>query len=170
MLTLRELFESDEQAFRTSLKEWDGQQLSWFTLDWKPSTPFSDHLDKLRNNRQGINIPDDWVPSTMLYGFVDGTIVGRLNIQHRLTEKLLHRGGHIGYAVAPRYRGQGYATAMVRQSLPYARVLGITRALITCGESNMASWKIIEKVGGQLENKVWDEKENEMFRRYWVDL
>lgn len=31
-----------------------------------------------------------------------------------------------------------------------------------------SSWRIIEKLGGQLECTIWDDEEQEMIRRYWV--
>jgi predicted acetyltransferase len=170
MLTLRELTETDKPAFLAGLKAWEGENLAWHTFEWKPGMSFTDHLAKLRNNRAGIGLLEGRVPSTMFYGFVDGEIIGRVNVRHQLTENLLVRGGHIGYAVAPRFRRRGYATEMVRQALPYLRTLGIPRALITCDDGNAASCKIIEGIGGQLENKIWDSADQKMVRRYWVKL
>ena len=45
---------------------------------------------------------------------------------------------------------------------------GLKKVLITCDDKNVASYKIIEKNGGQLENKVADE--GRITRRYWIDL
>lgn len=168
-LSLRELVESDEEAFLIGLKEWDGEDLSWYTFDWKPGMSFREHILKLKNSREGIGLAEGWVPSTMFYGFVDGQIVGRVSVRHRLTPTLLRRGGHMGYSVAPRFRGQGFASEMVRQSLPYLRQLGIKKALVTCADDNIGSRKIIERLGGQLENEIRDDEEDEMIRRYWVE-
>lgn len=79
-------------------------------------------------------------------------------------------GGNIGYSVAEKYRGNGYATEMVRQVLPYCKQLGMTKLMVSCADDNAPSWKIIEKFGGTLEDKVWDEEENETIRRYWIQL
>ena len=132
--------------------------------------PFADYLEKLRKNKLGEDLKSDWVPNSMFYGFVDGEIVGRMSIRHRLNDFLLQRGGHMGYAVAPRFRRRGYALEMVHQVLPICRGLGITRMLVTCTDENDASWRIIERIGGVLENKVWDECHKELVRRYWVTL
>lgn len=170
MLTLRELSEADEAAFLEGLKEWEGEELSWYTFDWKPGISFGDHLLALKRNREGVGLPGGRVASTMFYGFVSGAIVGRLHVRHELNPRLLHRGGHIGYAVAPRFRKKGFASEMVRQVIPRLRELGITRALVTCSDGNEPSWRIIESLGGQLENKVWDEEDEETIRRYWLAL
>ncbi|MBX7246942.1 MAG: GNAT family N-acetyltransferase [Candidatus Sumerlaeaceae bacterium] len=169
-LILRELNAGDEAAFLEGWREWEGEDLTWYAFDWKPGMPFAEYLERLRKNSLGIDLPEDHVASTMLYGFVDGAIVGRVSIRHRLTETLLQRGGHMGYAVAPRFRRQGYAFEMARLAIPICRNLGLERILVTCTDANEPSWRIIERLGGTLENKAWCELHNEVIRRYWIDL
>ncbi|MGD0065338.1 MAG: hypothetical protein ABSB76_18045 [Streptosporangiaceae bacterium] len=57
---------------------------------------------------------------------------------------------------------RGHATAMLAAALPVARSLGITRALLTSDEDNLASRKVIEANGGVLEDKSSGKV------RYWV--
>ena len=102
------------------------------------------------------------VPSTTLW-WVDGAeYLGRIAVRHRLTPKLLEKGGHIGYDVRPSARRQGHATAMLRAALPVARGLGITLALITCDADNEASRRVIEANGGVLED------ERDGLQRFWA--
>jgi predicted acetyltransferase len=102
------------------------------------------------------------VPCTTLW-WVDGDdYLGRLAIRHRLTDFLREVGGHIGYDVRPSRRREGHASAMLQQSLPWARELGIDRALVTCDLDNVGSIRVIENAGGELE----DVRGNK--RRYWV--
>jgi predicted acetyltransferase len=56
--------------------------------------------------------------------------------------------GHIGYAVVPWKRRQGYATAALRQLLPMARLEGLPYVEITTDRSNVASQRVIEANGG----------------------
>ena len=103
-----------------------------------------------------------WVPQTTLW-WVDGAeYLGRLAIRHRLTDSLLQFGGHIGYDVRPSARKRGHATAMLRASLPWARALGIERALVTCDHDNVGSRKVIEANGGV------EDRPNALKLRYWV--
>lgn len=170
MLVLRALTEDDEAAFVAGAAAWDGEDLSWHTFDWKPGVPYADVLSRLRRNAAGLELKPGRVPSTMLYGFVDGEIVGRVNIRHALNDSLLRRGGHVGYAVAPPYRRRGHATEMVRQGLDECRRLGLARVLVTCADDNTPSWRIIERYGGVLENTVHDDVDDELVRRYWIAL
>ncbi len=169
-LTLRKLTIDDELAFWAGLKEWQGEELDWYTFVWREGMSYPEMLEALNKAENGIDLVPGHVPCTMFYGFVDSEIVGRVNIRHALTESLTVRGGHVGYAVAPKFRGQGYATQMLKQALPLAKHLGIKSALLTCREDNIASWKIIESCSGKLENTIWDEKDQTNIRRYWMPL
>lgn len=147
-----------------------GEDLSWYTFSWFPGMSYTELLARAADEVAGRNLAPGRVAASMLYGFVDGAIVGRVSIRHSLNDYLLHRGGHVGYAVAPSYRRRGYAGEMFRQALPICRVLGIGKLLVTCGDANEASWRIIEAHGGVLENKVYDAEDEETIRRYWLTL
>lgn len=167
-LTLRELTENDEQAFFEGAKLWTGEAPYWYSFAWKPRMSFQEMLTILKKEKAGIDLAPGRVPHTMLYGFVDGKIIGRVSIRHELNESLRKRGGHIGYAVAPIYRRKGLATEMVRQALEYCRTLNISPVMVSCADHNTGSWKIVEHFGGKLEDKVWDDQDKEMIRRYWI--
>jgi predicted acetyltransferase len=84
------------------------------------------------------------VPVTELW-FVDWPdYIGTVIIRHRLTPALAREGGHIGYHVVPRHRGRGHATQMLAQAKPACQALGLTELLITCGEDNIGSRRVIE--------------------------
>lgn len=166
---LRQLTANDEYAFFAGMKEWSEQDLGWYTFSWKPGMTFSEMLEILRTEHLGINIHPERVPHTMLYGFADGVIVGRVSVRHTLNERLARRGGHIGYAVAPKYRRQGFAKRMLPLALDFTRThLGLPEVMLTCGDDNQASSGLIEKFGGVLKDKVWDDEDEEMIRRYWI--
>lgn len=167
-LQLRQLADQDEVAFLKWVQDWKDEDPLWATFAWKPGMTHQDHLAELENQKDKTKIAKDRVPATMFYGFVENTIVGRINIRHELNDHLLQRGGHLGYAVSPKFRKQGYATQMFRLGLQKCRDLGLSEILITCTDENVASWRVIEKFGSQLENRILDDEDKKLVRRYWL--
>ena len=129
------------------------------------------YLEVLQAQVRGEGLPPNHVPTTFLFAFDEGRVVGRASIRHHLNERLLRMGGHIGYVVVPEFRRRGYATAILRQSLEIAHArLGIGRVLVTCDDDNVGSIKTIERNGGVLENVVTGPDLPNPKRRYWIDL
>lgn len=169
-LILRELNADDEVAFFEGLEEWKKEGVSWFTFLWSSGMSFGEHLQLLDLQKNPISVGSGQVASTMLYAFVREKIVGRINIRHELNTALMERGGHIGYAVNPKYRGRGYGFEIYRQGLGICQKLGLEKVLITCGDQNTPSWRIVEGYSAHLENRFFDKIKNEYVRRYWVTL
>lgn len=141
----------------------------WDTLAGKS---FDKYVEIAPEFIEGKHIPDDHVPGIFLFAFNrDGDIVGRTSIRFELTEQLLKVGGHIGYGVCPRFRKQGYATAILEESLKYVRenLPELKKVLVTCNEDNIASKKTIERNGGVLENII-DAGKSVRTMRYWIIL
>ena len=169
-LILRRLCQSDEKSFLEGLKDWEGEDLTWYTFDWHQGMDFSQLLERLDKNQRGEDIPKNFVPSTMLYAFIGEQIVGRVSIRHELNEALKKRGGHIGYAVAPRFRKQGYAKEMLTQALSFCNSRGLSEVIITCSKDNIVSVKLIEGVNSQYIESFFDEESGEVTNRYIVSL
>ena len=63
--------------------------------------------------------------------------------------------GHVGYKLARRYWGKGYATEAVRALVDYGfRVLNLHRVYATVHPENAASIRVLEKVGMVLEGRL----------------
>ena len=96
-------------------------------------------------------------------------LLGAINIRHYLNDYLLNYGGHIGDGIRPSERGKGYATEMIRLSLPECKKLGLNKVLMVCNKSNIASAKTIIKNGGILENEFTTE-DGKTYQRYWIHI
>ncbi len=165
---VRELNINDEAAFLRGFKYWEGEDLSWYTFEFEFNDSFEKHLLRLEKNKLGIDLASNRVPSTMLYGFYEGEIIGRVSIRHELNEYLSTIGGHIGYSVAPKFRRKGLATKMLSEGLEYCKShLKLKEVLVTCDDDNVASIKTIEKNGGIFENRYVSNDGKEIKRRYW---
>jgi len=141
-----------------------------FAHYYDPGLSFEAYLRVLEDAEHGRHLPEGHVPSTLLFGFVESDIVGRLMLRHSLNEFLVRIGGHIGYVVVPEHRGRGYATEMLRQGLDLARSTALARVLVTCDEDNGASRRVIEKCGGQYEDSYVGPEVAVAKRRYWIAL
>ena len=167
-LVLRVPTPSDEREFLRAHGA-TSPSVSNFLHYYEDGMPFRRYLEVLAEQERGENLLPDHVPETFLFAFAGTSIVGRVSIRHALTPFLERVGGHIGYVVVPDYRRQGYATAILRQSLQIARQkLGLTRVLVTCDDDNVGSIRVIEKNGGVLESVVTGPDSEKPKRRYWI--
>ena len=94
-------------------------------------------------------------------------VLGGIALRHELHESGMQLG-HIGYGIQPSARRRGLATWALGRMLDEARGLGLTRVLIVCEASNLASAKTIEHHGGVL-GDVRDTGYGPM-RRYWITI
>jgi predicted acetyltransferase len=131
---------------------------------------FSSYVNRLLGEALGKNLPKGYVPHTALWLTDKNEFIGRVDIRHSLTEKLLREGGHIGYDIRPSKRNQGYGRKILKFALAKAKTLGLTKVLVTCDETNIPSKKIIETNGGVFENSIDLGKRKTRKLRYWFDV
>lgn len=100
-------------------------------------------------------ITDGWkVPATTYWLYADGVPVGFGKLRHCLTDALRKAGGHIGYAIAPAYRGKGYGKELLRLLLREANEMGIEKVLVTIRLSNTASQAVAFANGGVVTDRT----------------
>lgn len=131
---------------------------------------FETYLQRLEDGKDPTKVPEGWVASTTFWMVEQGQFVGAISFRHELNDALRTFGGHIGYGVAPKFRGKGYATTALRKVLDDARLQGHQQVLLTCDDSNLASRKVIENNGGALEGVYSVSQSPVPIRRYWIKL
>lgn len=61
----------------------------------------------------------------------------------------------IGFAIAPRYQGRGYATKAVRLLVGYLFARGKQRITACCDARNAASVAVLERLGMRRKGHLW---------------
>jgi predicted acetyltransferase len=85
-----------------------------------------------------------------------------------VSEKTL---GHLGYSVVPWRHNRGYATQALTMMLPEARRVGLTKLYAVCKPDNVASHRVLEKVGAVMtEERIFPDYNPEPRRRYVLAL
>ena len=164
-----------KESFLEALKEYQ-QEKSKYRQDLNVlnvaelDKNFQLYINKLADESAGKNLPAGYIPHTNYWLVNKDEFIGRVDIRHSLTEKLLREGGHIGYDIRPTKRKEGYGRKILKLALLKAKALGITKVLITCDENNFASKKIIEGNGGIFENSLSVGKNRPRKLRYWITL
>lgn len=163
-MILRELTVEDEIAFYQMLDEWEDSSGFNLLFGLVSDLTFEKFLGLMKDLSEGKNLSPSEVPTTSLYGFVDGAIVGKVSIRHSLNPHFEKTAGHVGYGVVDKYRGNGYGAAMLARALEFAKGIGLEKVLLICEEENLASIKIIQKNGGVLVST------SEKRMRFWIEL
>lgn len=156
-----------ETLFRNYINEWyelNEHVVPWST-DEKQHGGFKKMLDM---QKAGLHPTDsNFVKAETFVLIVEDEIVGASNIRYGLNTSLRKKGGHIGYGVSPKYRGNGYATKILNLSLQKLKQNNINNVLITCDEDNIASAKVILNNGG-IEAEPFISENQEKTRRFWI--
>jgi predicted acetyltransferase len=147
-------------------------------LDLRSPEDFGAWVDLMHaGERPGPHLPEGSVPSTVRWAVENDEYLGTIDLRHTLGNRALDElFGHIGYSVRPSARKRGVAAFMLQSILETAMHLGLERVLLTCEDSNEASWRTIEAAGGVLESvRQPDDFARELgystpMRRYWITL
>ena len=116
---------------------------------------FAAYVLGLKDEAAGVDLPAGWVPATK-YILVndDGEYVGIFNLRHELNDALRAGAGHIGYGIAPEWRGHGYATEGLRLTLLKARdEFGIREAYLSVHKDNPASLAVQRHLGARVDHE-----------------
>ena len=80
---------------------------------------------------------------------VNNTAVGKISIRFGSNYHSYYNG-NVGYEIDKEYRGNKYAYKACKIVMQVAREHGMAELILTCDESNIASYKTIEKLGAEL--------------------
>lgn len=134
-------------------------------------TDFDTFVQHAIDYSQGKNLEPGHVPASSLWLMENNEFIGAVSIRHELNDFLKKFGGHVGYAIRPSKRNQGYGTKALALALTYLKEKGVKYAFVTCDEDNIASQKIIKQNGGVLQDIVEiPENPGKRTMRWWIEL
>ena len=139
-----------EDSYESYIRELGSAERYPFPLDYA-FDDFPALVKRLNNYALGVDLPEDLVPNSTFWLVEENDIVGVSSLRHRLTDRLKLLGGHIGFGVRPSAQGRGVAKELLKRTLVRAGELGITDVMIICLKDNVASARVIQANGGQLE-------------------
>ncbi|AIY79902.1 GNAT family N-acetyltransferase [Clostridium botulinum] len=168
LITLTSSYKTEWESLISEFEE-NGEKLIPLAMKGHANT-FEEFLIEAYKNSKGIDLPDGIVPSDIYFLVDDNSkyLIGAIDIRHYLNEYLLKYGGNIGYGIRPSERKKGYATEMLYLALEECKTKGLSKVLITCFKSNVASANTIIKNGGILENEIAES--GNVKQRYWIQL
>jgi predicted acetyltransferase len=129
---------------------------------------FSGYVAMLKDAANGIGLREGHVPHLTFWLVMNDEILGVSNLRHRVNERLLRDGGHIGFGIRPSARRKGYGAHLLGATLLEAGKLGLGRLLLTCDRNNVASARTIIRNGGELDSEEFIPERNRVISRYWI--
>lgn len=112
---------------------------------------FDNALETIIAQSKGNELPEGYVPQTIFYLWDNDVIVGTFHLRHYLNESLANGSGHIGYYIAPEYRGMGYATKGLKLAVEEARkIIPENEIHLRCDKDNLVSLKVMVNNGGYI--------------------
>lgn len=135
----------------------------YFNMYKKSLDNFEQYVNKLDNNAKGLDLPEGYIPSSTFWLVNDiNKVLGVIRIRHQAIP--LH--GHIGYDIAPRYRGNGYGNKILELALPLANQLGIKQVILNCESTNIRSEKVIKANNGVLFKTI--EEDGKLYNQFII--
>ena len=135
---------------------------------------FAAYIDAITDQTGSVRLPTGQivpkVPFSVFWLVEGDEFIGETHVRHKLNDYLIKEGGNVGYGIRPSRRGQGYGKLILALALDECRRIGLARVLLTCLQDNVASARIIEANGGELENVIADPAGRGPLRRYWIAL
>lgn len=118
----------------------------------------------------GQNLPEGRLKATtfLVVRLKDNAVIGVVSLRHELNDYLYNYAGNISYTIAPCGSKNNYASLMLEQLVQKARILEMSRLLITCVEGNKKAEEAILRNKGEFINEVFDPTNAKLIKRYWI--
>lgn len=116
---------------------------------------FSSNIDAMSDGKIALRISqkyqgdDELLPFYYYDIFINNTAVGKISVRIGNNYHSYYNG-NIGYEIDKEYRSNNYAYKACKLVLQVAKAHGMNELILACDESNISSYKTIEKLGANL--------------------
>lgn len=108
---------------------------------------------------KGKNLPENWIPVTTYFLYINERPVGIGRIRHYSSEYLERKGvGNLGYGIAKSSRGKGYGDVLFKSLLDKCKIMGYSKIRLYPYIENFATNKIMLRNGAKLIGTLDNEK------------
>lgn len=113
---------------------------------------YKNWLQDADNHSKGLNLPDDWIPYTTYFLYIDDIPVGYGRVRHSSSEYLENvvGAGNLGYGISKEYRGKGYGNILFKELLKKCKEHGYKEIKLFPLKTNEATIEIMMKNGGKI--------------------
>lgn len=139
-----------EYAFFQLLPSENGFTNPFYGIDYHA---FLSRVPTYMEYTKGKNLSPGRVACTSAILWEGDTPVGLFSLRHYLNDALREGAGHIGYAIRPDLRRQGYGKAGLKLAVEYLRALPDFdggEIYLSCDKGNTASLKTMLSCGGYI--------------------
>lgn len=99
---------------------------------------------------KSLNLPENFIPQTTYFLYVDGQPIGIARVRHYSSDYLEKQGvGNFGYGIAKPYRGKGYGNVLFTNVLVKCKSLGYSKIKSFVHVENIASNKVFIRNGSK---------------------
>lgn len=157
MLYLKKLNIEDakeEYTFLQELKSENGFENDYENISYEAFV--NEAIPTRLNCSQGIGLKEGRVPDTHFFLWDDNHIVGIFKVRHHLNAFLENGAGHIGYAIAEKYRHRGYASKGLALAIQECKKLmpkEEAEIYMSCRKDNIASLKTMLHNGAYIHHE-----------------
>lgn len=173
-IEIRKIKASDWPAFEIYKQDWARDRSPFKNRQVKEyqkitAENFADWILKMQREEMVVDDPDSSTYDRYFALVDEDHFAGVVSCRWQIEKgDLRQTAGHIGYAVAPSFRGHHLAEKLLRFALEKYKQRGIYHVMISADEENLASRKTIEKCAGKLEEML--EFDGHRLCHYWIKL
>lgn len=160
MIILKKLTIKNKEEYNEMIIQWKKVEEHHSVLMNEDNLPFNlfvKQINILESNK--LN------PTKYYLVYDNSMLIGYLELRFGQNDFNSNYAGHIGYAVSPRFRNQGYGMQILKKGLSILKKEKVTPIILTCDLNHALSKKMFMKCGAKFfKRSFYLNEEKEIYR------